>query len=47
MIGQEANLADVILAMLVGGIGFAITLFGAWLVKQALEYLGIRKICFS
>ena len=44
---QGANIEEVILAILIGGIGFAITLFGVWLVEQALEYLGIKKICFS
>ena len=44
---DEKVLTNVIEAILMGGIGFAIMLFGVWLVKQALEYLGIRKICFS
>jgi len=47
MIAEETKLLDVIAAILIGGLGFALTLFGAWLVKQALRYLGIKRICFS
>jgi len=43
---SEETLGSVLLAIAIGGIGFAVMLFGAWLVKQALRYLGIRRICF-
>jgi len=43
---DEKVLIDVLGAIFIGGIGFAIMLFGVWLVKQVLEYLGVKTICF-